>query len=101
MTYFGPHERAVVQGDNQCTCGRDWPCGFSAEGKLAALRDYLTTMAAAMDEARDVAAEKPGGTRLAAGYGAEADAYRKALAKIYELDRAVLRTRRHRGGVTR
>jgi hypothetical protein len=45
MTYFGPHERTVVQGDNQCACGRDWPCEFSAEGKLAALRTWLETKA--------------------------------------------------------
>jgi hypothetical protein len=28
VTYFGPHERAVVMGDSQCTCGWDSPgCG--------------------------------------------------------------------------
>ena len=35
------HDRTVVMGQPVCTCGTDWPCPESAEGRWAKLREWL------------------------------------------------------------
>ena len=56
MTYSGPHERAVVQGENVCACGGEWPCP-----EAAAYREYRARLAeeAAPEPECDVCAGPP------------------------------------------
>lgn len=51
MTYFGSHDRTVVQGEYFCTCGNDWRCPQSAEDRWAALRAWLDERLAAGEPA--------------------------------------------------
>jgi hypothetical protein len=45
------HDRTVVMGQPVCTCGRDWPCPQSAEGRWAKLREWLDERLAAGEPA--------------------------------------------------
>lgn len=58
MTTARLHQLTVARGKNVCTCGRDWVCEFSAEGRWAALRKlFERDVALYADQWKDSEAE--------------------------------------------
>lgn len=86
MTYFGSHDRTVVQGDEVCTCGNDWPCPQSAEGRWAALREWLREMDETYTGIYNASHAADPDTPAAASVRGRLGSARGTLAKMTELE---------------